>query len=244
MRLNRRVAAMTVVGVCAFGLVGCGSGDSAEDAFEGESADAIAAKAIEATRDADSMRMLGQVEESGQSLTIDMAMDDRSNCQGTITQEGAKAEVRRTGETLYLRGDEKYWQASLKGGPGSDEAVDKAAGKWVKVPGQGDEMAGMCDKQKLVAALDEDKSERQGLKKDGTAEVDGTQAVKLTKESGDETHTLFVAAEGEPYVLKAVVEGGTAPQTTTFSDYGDEVRPEQPADGDTVDIEEIVGASS
>ncbi|MGW5640984.1 hypothetical protein [Streptomyces sp. NPDC003832] len=105
-------------------------------------------------------------------------------------------------------------------------------------------MAGMCDKQKLIAALDEDKSERQGMKKDGTAEVDGTQAVKLTKESGDETHSLFVAAEGEPYVLKSVVEGGEAPQTTTFSNYGDEVDPEQPAAGDTVSIEEILGASS
>lgn len=244
MRFNRRVAAMTVAGICALGAAGCGSDDSAENAFEGENADAIAAKAVEATRDADSMRMKGQVEESGQSMTIDMAVDNQSNCQGTITQEGAKAEVRRTGQTLYLKGDEKYWQTSLKGQPGADTAVDKAAGKWVKIPGQDEQMAGMCDKQKLVAALDEDKSERQGMKKDGTAEVDGTQAVKLTKASGDETHTLFVAAEGEPYILKSVVEGGQTPQTTTFSNYGDKVAPEQPADGDTVTIEEIAGTSS
>ncbi|MFF3350382.1 hypothetical protein [Streptomyces sp. NPDC002779] len=235
---------MALAGICALGTASCSSDDSAEEAFEGESADAIAAKAVEATRDADSMRIKGQVAESGQSISIDMAVDNQSNCQGTITQGGSKAEVRRTGETLYLKGDEKYWQTSFKGQPGSDKAADKAAGKWVKVPGQDDEMAGMCDKQKLVAALDEDKDERQGMKKDGTAEVDGTQAVKLTKESGDETHTLFVAAEGEPYILKSVVEGGEAPQTTTFSNYGDKVKPEQPAAGDSVSIEEIVGASS
>ncbi|MER6677272.1 hypothetical protein ABT296_29345, partial [Streptomyces sp. NPDC000983] len=60
MRLTRRVATMTVVGICVLGMAGCGSDDSAEGAFEGESADAIAAKAVEATRDADSMRMQGE----------------------------------------------------------------------------------------------------------------------------------------------------------------------------------------
>ncbi|MER6678885.1 hypothetical protein ABT296_37910, partial [Streptomyces sp. NPDC000983] len=61
MRLTRRVATMTVVGICVLGMAGCGSDDGGgEGAFEGESADAIAAKAVEATRDADSMRMQGE----------------------------------------------------------------------------------------------------------------------------------------------------------------------------------------
>ncbi|SDL00752.1 hypothetical protein SAMN05421806_11633 [Streptomyces indicus] len=243
MRLSGRVVAMAVAGICAAGVAGCGSDDGAAEAFEGESADAIAAKAVEATRDADSMRMQGEISESGQKASIDLAVDQQSNCEGTVTQDGAKAEIRHTGNTLYLKGDEAYWQANLKGQQGSDKIVDKAAGKWVKVPGQEEQLAGMCDKQKLVASLDEDKSERKGMKRDGTADVDGTPAVKLTKKSGGETHTLYVAAEGDPYILKSVVEGGDTPQSTTFSDYGAKVSPEQPSGDEVVDLQEIAGAS-
>lgn len=77
------------------------------------------------------------------------------------------------------------------------------------------------------------------MSKSGTAEVNGTQAVKLTKKSGGETMTMYVASQGKPYILKVTTEGGSKPESTTFSDYDQKVAPEQPPAGDTVDLKEL-----
>ncbi|MEU0033341.1 hypothetical protein [Streptomyces sp. NPDC006333] len=98
--------------------------------------------------------------------------------------------------------------------------MSKTADKWVKMPAGDDQLSGLCDKQGLLAALDEDKSERKGMSKDGTTPVDGTPAVKLTKKAGGKTLTMYVASEGKPYILKVTTTGGSAPESTTFSDYG------------------------
>ncbi|MEV5795602.1 MULTISPECIES: hypothetical protein [unclassified Streptomyces] len=117
--------------------------------------------------------------------------------------------------------------------------MPKVAGKWVKMPAGDDQLTGLCDKQGLLAALDEDKSERKGMSKDGSASVDGTSAVKLTKKSDGKTLTMYVASEGKPYILKVTTTGGSAPESTTFSDYNKPVKPEQPPTGDTVDLKQL-----
>ncbi|OSC50857.1 hypothetical protein B5181_39910, partial [Streptomyces sp. 4F] len=66
-------------------------------------------------------------------------------------------------------------------------------------------------------------------KRDGTTEVDGEDALKLTKRtSGGETLALYVATEGEPYILKSTTEGGKSPGSVTFSEYNEPVNAEQP----------------
>ncbi|MCX4918698.1 hypothetical protein [Streptomyces sp. NBC_00687] len=233
-----RLAVLAVTGVCTAGLAACGGGD--DEAFKGKSADEVAAQAVKATRQAESMHLKGSAQQkSGDSLTLDIAVDSEKNCEGTISQQGATAQVRHKSATLYLKGDEKYWRSSLKQQGDADKIVPKVAGKWVKMPAGDDQLTGLCDKQGLLAALDEDKSERKGMSKDGSASVDGTSAVKLTKKSGGKTLTMYVASEGKPYILKVTTTGGSAPESTTFSDYNKPVKPEQPPTGDTVDLKQL-----
>ncbi|MEU8795337.1 hypothetical protein [Streptomyces sp. NPDC048643] len=106
--------------------------------------------------------------------------------------------------------------------------MPKVAGKWVKMPAGDDQLTGLCDKQGLLEALDEDKSERKGMSKGGSASVDGTSAVKLTKESDGKTLTMYVASEGKPYILRVTTTGGSAPESTTFSDYNEPGPPATP----------------
>ncbi|MGW6486200.1 hypothetical protein [Streptomyces sp. NPDC055056] len=235
-----RLAAVAATGVCAVSLAACGGSGGDDDAFKGKSADEVAAQAVKATRQADSMHLKGSArQEGGESLALDIAVDSEKNCEGTVKQQGATAEVRHKSATLYLKGDEKYWQNSLKQQAGADKLVSKVAGKWVKMPAGDDQLSGLCDKQGLLAALDEDKSERKGMSKDGSTSVDGTPAVKLTKKSGGKTLTMYVASEGKPYILKVTTAGGSAPESTTFSDYGKPVQPEQPPAGATVDLKQL-----
>ncbi|MEV5613998.1 hypothetical protein [Streptomyces sp. NPDC052225] len=242
-----RVLTLTAVtGMSLLGLVGCGGdGDSGDEAFKGKSADRIAADAVKATEQADSMHVKGTVQQSGgEDLSVDLAVDQRKNCDGTIRTAGTTADVRHLDGTLYLRGDEKYWQAALKEQPGAAKIVPKVKDKWVRTPADDSMTQGLCDKQGLVASMDEDKSERKGMKKAGTTSVDGKDAIKLTKKkAGGETLALYVATEGKPYILRTTSSGGDNPNTATFTDYGKAVEPQKPSADETVDLKALAASS-
>ncbi|MFF9049073.1 hypothetical protein [Streptomyces parvulus] len=247
MRTRKVTTAMAAASASVALLAGCGgdSGDGSK-AFEGQSADSVAAKAVEATRKAASMHVKGDTrQEDGSTVSIDVSVDREKNCEGTIGAGDTEAEVRYTGSTLYLRGDRQYWENALKQQSEAGEMVPELADKWVRMPGNDATTAGVCDKQGFIAAMDEDKSERRGMERGATSEVDGEQALKLTKKGeGGETLAMYVATEGEPYILRTTTEGGENPGSVTFSDYGEPVKPEQPPAGETVDLEGLGTRSS
>lgn len=239
MRAKKAFMAAVSVSLGATALVGCGG--EKDEAFAGKSADTIAAEAVKATREAKSVRVDGQGrQEGGNEIGLDFHVDEQDRCTGTMTGRGAKADVVQVGQEVYVRGDQKFWQNSLQGKPGSDAVIKKLEGKWVKSePGQAG-TEGMCDKQAFLASLDSDKSERKGMKKGGTTEVDGRSALVLEKEQpGGEKITMYVATEGKPYILKAVTEGGDAPGEVVLSDYDKKVDARKPAAEDVVDPEKI-----
>lgn len=245
-----RMSAAVVTGAALVALSACGGDDSGGGSgdgkpFAGKSADQIAADAVKATKQADSMRMKGTVQQSaGSKMTVDLAVDNDKNCDGSIKADGTSADVRNTKGTFYLRGDEQYWQTALKGQAGGDKLVPKVADKWVKAPADDTTTKSLCDKKALMASMDKDKSEREGMKKGSTTDVDGTEAIRLTKKtSGGETLTLYVATEGKPYILRTTSTGGKEPNTATFSDYGKSVSPEAPAPGETVDLEKLAASA-
>ncbi|MFJ8825112.1 hypothetical protein ACIREE_25445 [Streptomyces sp. NPDC102467] len=245
MRGGRGMTA-AVAGAALVALAGCGGSGSGDDKpFAGKSADEIAADAVKATQQADSMHVKGTVRQSaGATVTVDLSVDQRKNCDGTIKTQGASADVRHTNGTMYLRGDKTYWQNALKGQPGGDKIVPKVSDKWVKAPADDSMTQGLCDKQGLTSSMDEDKSERNGMKKGSTTTVDGTEAIRLTKKtSGGETLTLYVATKGKPYILRTTSSGGKDPNTATFSDYGKPVQPQKPASGETVDLKELAASA-
>ncbi|MGW8064083.1 hypothetical protein ACVV2G_17870 [Streptomyces ziwulingensis] len=245
MRTLKVASAVATAGVSVALLTGCG-GDSGGESkpFDGQSADDIAAKAVEATQQAKSVHVKGDTSlEDGNTVTIDVSVDQEKNCQGTIGAADSRADVRHTDATFFLRGDEQYWQNALKQQPdAAQKMAPKLQDKWVKMPANDAATAGVCDKQGFIAAMDEDKSERQGMKRGGTTEVNGEEALELTKEkSSGETLVLYVATEGEPYILKSTTEGGKNSGSVTFSDYNEPVSPEQPPADQTVDLKELAG---
>ncbi|OSC71951.1 hypothetical protein B5181_04970, partial [Streptomyces sp. 4F] len=171
MRTIKVATAVATASVSLALLTGCG-GDSGggSEPFEGQSADDIAAKAVEATGQAKSLHMKGDVRpENGGTVTVDVSVDQEKNCEGTIGTGEARADVRHTDATLYLRGDEQYWRTALEQQPAAARQMPrKLDGKWVKMPASDAATAGVCDKQGFLAAMDEDTSERQGMKRDGT----------------------------------------------------------------------------
>ncbi|MFJ2744958.1 hypothetical protein ACIO3O_35475 [Streptomyces sp. NPDC087440] len=235
----------------AMGVSGCGEADAPgssgspdkkaeKKTFDGKSPDQIADASVAATKKAPSVRIKTEAAANGQSATSDYVVDTQGNCAGTNTQQDAKAEMRRVGSVTYLKANQQYWEALLKQ-QGSGAKGEKAAAtfkdKWVKLP-PADAKATQagCDKDAVIALFDRDKSERKGMTRAKDTQVDGKNSAVLQKKTAQgETTTMYVAAEGEPYILKVEQKGGKAPITTTFSDYGKPVDAKAPPAGEVVD---------
>ncbi|WP_306327909.1 hypothetical protein [Streptomyces venezuelae] len=217
------------------------------DPFSGLDADEIGDRAVTATQSATSLRMTGRVVTEGQPLDIDFAVNDRDECTGVMKIKGGRAELRRTDDVTYMRGDEAFWRASMssQGMPEAqiDATIELIKGRWLKI-GEGQagsaDLSGVCDLKGLLDDLGKDEEERRGLTRGPDAEVDGTPVATLVKKKdGGETTTVSVSQEGKPYILKMVKAGGDEPGALVLSDYDKPVRVVVPPADQTVDLSKL-----
>ncbi|MFG3154535.1 hypothetical protein ACGF7W_21085 [Streptomyces sp. NPDC048219] len=240
---------------CQSGQDGGGSGSSASasapkasapaDPFAGLTGAQIADRAVEATTGARSLRMTGDVpdDESGGTISIDLAMDRQGECAGTMSLDGqGEAELIKTGSTLYMKYDEKFLRAQSEGEPAADTdaAVAMLAGKWTKMAATGQDakdLAGFCD---LDTMLGEMEGAGQDVTRGKSATVGGTPALVLTEKDGADRNTLYVATEGKPYLLRFDSASEEDPGTMTFSAYDEPVAAKAPA-GQVLDLDALGG---
>ncbi|MFF9199257.1 hypothetical protein ACF09L_29035 [Streptomyces sp. NPDC014779] len=220
------------------------------DPFKGLSADEIAEKAVAATRSAHSLRMTGRVSSGGQPLDVDFRVSDKSECTGTIKLRHGAAELRRTGDLTYMKGDEAFWRASMtsQGMPPAqiDATIELLKGRWLKIaqgqPGTED-LGSVCDLKSLLADLGRNKEQRTGLVRGPDGEVRGTPVATLVKRkttgAGAEQTTVSVSERGKPYILRTVRTGGADPGNVVLSEYDKPVRVVTPPPDQTVDLTKL-----
>ncbi|MET7619472.1 hypothetical protein [Streptomyces sp. NPDC005408] len=215
---------------------------ASDDPFGGLSADQIADKAVAATKSAHSIRMVGKVTGDGELLTVDFAVDDKDSCTGKIGMKGGNAELLQVDKVMYIKGDDAFWKASLGGQ--ADGVTELLKGRWMKVPqGSSTSMEGVCDLKAMIADMDKDRSERQGMTRGPDAAVGGKPVATLVKKKpSGETLTLYVAKQGEPYLLKVVKKGGVEPGALTLSDYNKPVKAVAPPPDEVVDVDNLGSA--
>ncbi|MFI8512733.1 hypothetical protein ACIGHB_16540 [Streptomyces sp. NPDC085460] len=216
------------------------------DPFDGLTPAAIADRAVDATRSADSLRMTGEVVTEGQDLSVDFSVDDRGACQGRIGVDDGRAELRRVDDITYMKGDESFWRTSMtaQGVPENQIApvIELVKGRWLKIaPGQAgsSDLGEVCDLDSLLDDLGRDEEDREGLTRGPDREVDGTPVATLVKKDGDETTTVSVAQEGEPYIREVVRTGGDEPGTMTLSEFDRPVKVTAPPADETVDLSRL-----
>ncbi|MFC9602921.1 hypothetical protein ACFTTN_05590 [Streptomyces niveus] len=224
--------------------------------FAGLDAARIAQEALTATKGAKSLRLTAEGTNDGRLLKLDFSLDERGTCTGGLRRDDSEAEFTVVDGVTYLKGDDEFWRAISSGanpdarsadpGPSagtgsSDELVGLLRGKWLKIPAgedaAGRALGGACDLDAMLGRLDT--AEAKGLTKGAAAEVDGRKAVTLVKRQNGVTRTTFVAAEGAPYVLKSVSEGGAESGTVLFRDFGVPVSATAPPAAEVVDLRDI-----
>jgi hypothetical protein len=216
----------------------CGSGDGGSD-FADQSAKEIEKAATKDMEDVKSLRLAGTVTEGGEDITIDIAADTDGQCAGSVTVQGGTAEFIK-GEQTFLKGDQTFWEAATGGPQQAQQVLNLVGDKWAQVP---EEAAAsfeeFCDLDNLLDNFTEGTGG--DLKKDGTEDVDGEDAVVLSGENEDgDPVKAWIATEGKHYFLK-VEGGGKSSGTATLSDFNEKVDAAAPADDEVVDLTQQQG---
>lgn len=245
------LAALCLTTVAAVGLTGCLPGADKADSkpstpkgpFAGLTGGEIADRSMTATTGAASLRMKGDVpdDESGGTIVIDMALNKKGECAGTLSMGGkGKADLIKTGDTIYMKYDEAFLRAQSDGESKADTqaVVDMMAGKWTKMSAKGadaKDIASFCDLNSMLGGAEDGNSDATRGK---TTTVDGTPAIVLHEKDGKDTYTLYVATEGKPYVLRIDSVSAKDPGTLTFGEYEKPVPAKKPA-GKILDLDAL-----
>ncbi|MFF5857952.1 hypothetical protein ACFY8B_20360 [Streptomyces sp. NPDC012751] len=247
------LAALCLTAVATAGLTtGCQSGQDTADSepkgpFAGLSGGRIAERALKATTGASSVRMKGRItdDESKGTIDIDMALNHEGECAGTMSMGGqGKADLIRTGSSVYMKYDEAFLRAQSEGESkeDTDAAVAMLAGKWTRMAVKGQDakdIASFCDLDSVLGDVSGDDSSATTRGK--TTEVDGTPAIVLHEEDGKDRYTAYVATEGKPYLLRVdSASGAKEPEHLSFTDYGRPVPATKPT-GKIIDLDALDG---
>ncbi|MFR0353055.1 hypothetical protein [Streptomyces sediminimaris] len=262
------LAAVCLLAAATTGLVGCQSGKDKADGgtsaaatsskpkqpFAGLSADEIGDRAIKATTGASSLRMKGTIQddESAGTIRIDMALDKKKECVGTLGMGGqGKADLIKAGDTVYMKYDEAFLREQGKGDSKSDTdaAVSMLAGKWTKMSAKGSDakdIASFCDLEGVLGGAEgvgsggsSGGADDPTATRAGTAQVAGETAAVLKLKDGKERYTMYVATEGTPYLLR-LDSTAKDPGSLTFSEFGKPVPAHKPA-GKILDLDALGG---
>ncbi|WP_329147831.1 hypothetical protein OG275_25550 [Streptomyces niveus] len=241
------------------------------DPFAGLTAARIAGEAVTATKGAPSLRLTAEGTDDGRRVKVDFSLDRSGTCTGGLRRDDSEAEFAVVKGVTYVKGDDEFWRSISSGANDvtaandandendesgridqsadtavADELVQLLKGKWLKIPaGAGASaraLGGACDLDAMLDGVHV--ADAKGATRGAAAEVEGRKAATLVKRETDGTRTTYVAAEGEPYLLKAVSEGGRAPGTVLLTDFGVPVKVAVPLAAETVDLRDVRQSAS
>ncbi|MET9959977.1 hypothetical protein ABZ128_13095 [Streptomyces sp. NPDC006326] len=208
---------------------------AASDPYAGKTPEEIQTLAYEATRTATFKKVRGQMSAEGRTGSLELAFAN-VDCAGTVSGDGlGKTEVHSTPEVVYVKRDADTWRAVLNGTKAQeDAAVDRFAGRWVKLGAEREDAAAVSYGCSLMNPHVLQQERTPGLTRGAAATVDGQPALTLTYpgESGG-TVTEYIAGQGRPYLLRRTETGQEASDLTYF-DFETVTQLRAPADSEVV----------
>ncbi|MEE1927715.1 hypothetical protein V1J52_05835 [Streptomyces sp. TRM 70351] len=190
-------------------------------------------RALRAADAAGAVRLTGTLVSEGRTYRLDMRLKDNGGIGEVSAAGGARFELLRVGEDLYLKADAAFWtqQGDEDGEPSAAdrEAAGKLDGKYVKVP-PGDpayaQLSGFTEKDVLLDGVLALSGERA---KGERGEVDGVRTVRVTAGGG----VLDVSLDGKPFPLRLERAGDTG--VLTMADWGKQFSLRAPQEDQIVD---------
>jgi hypothetical protein len=206
-----------------------------KSSLEGLTADQVLAKTKAAAQSARSVRVKGEVTDSGQSISIDLKLAGVASGSGTVIQSGGRIDLVRVGNDIYFKADEKTLSKTLA--QGDAQVVKLIAGRYVKatVTTSGfDSFAGLLDLVEFVKGV---------LSPDGKVKrvdgkpVSGVATVGLKDTAATGGGILYVADAGEPFPLR--IEPGSGTGGVTMSDWNTDITITAPPADQVIDVSKL-----
>ncbi|MFD5326906.1 hypothetical protein [Streptomyces sp. NPDC127092] len=265
-RNHRRAAAAALMAASVISIASCGpaatdsgatntrsaspSPTKPKDAFDGLTGPQISAKAKTALKDATSLRVTGDAPDGrGGTISIDMAMDTKGSCRGTIVQQHAGTiEMIKHRSTVFMKGDEKFWRASLAAGKKkptarqADAFVEIVKGRWMKVDkktARAMTRKDMCDLGTLADKLGDDSATDTTTTRGADVTRAGQALAVIYDRDGNEVTTIHVAKTGKPYPVEITHTGGTEPGSLKLTDFDKPVDTTPPPADQVIDTNKL-----
>jgi hypothetical protein len=196
------------------------------------SAAQILSKAKAALKSADAVRIKGTAGSGAERFDIDMRYT-ASLAQGTLAVAGQPIEIRRIGETVYVKGSREFWTNRVPAA-----AVELLTGKWLKSPVTGPQLGELAEVTDLSKAADGILEPDGTITKGEKKVVAGTPAIALVS-SGTDGGKLYIATIGKPYPLQVVPTKATDVGQIAFTEYGKKVTVSPPPADLVIDVSKL-----
>jgi hypothetical protein len=195
-------------------LAGCGSSDNG---VASKSASQILAATTAAAQSSNSVRVSTRSTVGGGTAKLTMSASlAKDHGHARLALAGIGVEAIRAGETLYIKGNDRF-DAQLERTFG----VKVPARTWLKGPASGTlgRIGSFIDMSRELPLI---LSVSGPVTKGATTTVDGQPAIELKEVAKLYTGTLYVATTGTPYPIK-LVKTGRETGKTVFSGWNDPV---------------------
>ncbi|MFE6049833.1 hypothetical protein ACFQ6N_03675 [Kitasatospora sp. NPDC056446] len=248
---KRLVSTAAICLVLAAGTAACGdnkgdgTGGDSKAAAQKLDTDKLSAQDIEKqTKDAlagaTSLKLVGTVPGDGGAMEMNLAMDNKSQCTGTMSIPGlGKFEIISDGKTSYVKPDKAFW--TTMGGPDGAKAAELFKGRYLtgfeKDPELGS-LTGVCNLADFTKKITEANSKGSKVEKGSADTVNGvkTFSLKVTDTKG-EVSTIQVATEGKPYPVRVEHTGAKDGNgRVDFSDFDKPLTIQAPPADNTIDF--------
>jgi hypothetical protein len=191
------------------------------------SASEILDRAGKATTSARSVRIRGKLREGGDVLGLDVRIAGRSTAAGSITMQGERIRLVRVGSAAYIKGDAKFWKSI-----GGQDAASIFVGKYLKTTADNKDFKDLMSLTALSEIVSEIVKPEGELTKGARAQVNGVAAITLLDGAGGK---LYVATEGQPYVLRLSPDAGD--ERLDFLAYNQTMKIQRPPGRLVIDID-------
>ncbi|MFD8703697.1 hypothetical protein ACFV1W_13890 [Kitasatospora sp. NPDC059648] len=196
----------------------------------------IEKKAKDALAGATSLKLAGKIPTDDGVMSMDMAMDTKGECQGTIAMPGMGSfEMISDGKQSFLKPDAQFWKTF--GGANGDKAAELLKGRYLTGFDSDPKMKPMLDFCKLTWASEMLKDDGGSAPTKGTAgTINGVKTFSLKEkdEKGEES-LLHIATEGKSYPVRMEKTTGADQGRIDFTDYDKPVTLQLPSPDNVID---------
>jgi hypothetical protein len=220
--LNHLAGASALAAAAVLSATACGSSSSSTSALAGMSPDQIVQKSVADLKAASSVRITGQVVNSGQTIAVDLTDVAAKGCQGTIGLAASAASSSKavTGtanivevdSTVYMKLSDSFFTSA--GLPASE--FSEVSGKYIKLASGSNlaSFAQLCNPSTLSTAFSKQDT---GFVKAGTATVNSQPTLAFKQPKDPSNGTVYVSESATPQILR--IAGPAGQGSIDFSDY-------------------------